>query len=207
MKNFKSILLAAVFAIIAISCSNNDDPIVQPVEAKTVSNLYAPQLGGQGQPTSGEFTKFSFKEGKQVTGDNWDIAFRGLRVIVNGGSKYGLTDEPERTGNASLAVVKNEFNKLKEAPVESEFKQDGSGVYAITANGGDDWYTYNRLNHQVTANAGTIIVVKTVEGNYVKMEILSYYKDNPADITGSSEGRYYTFNYVYNPNVGDKSFQ
>ncbi|QXP74737.1 HmuY family protein [Tenacibaculum sp. AHE15PA] len=208
MRVLKSIFLIAIFALVGMSCSENEDPIVQSVEAKTVSNLYAPQQqSGHGQPISGGFTKFSFKEGKQVTGDNWDVAFRGLRVIVNGGSKYGLTDEPERTGNASLAVVKNVFKDAIEAPAADTFKQDASGVYAITADGGDDWYTYS--SGIVKANAGTIIVVKTIEGNYAKMEIRSYYKGAPADkdITTSSEGRYYTFNYVYNPIVGDKSLK
>lgn len=206
MKNFKSIFLIVLFALIGISCSENDSPVVEPVEAKTVSNLYAPQQqAGHGQPISGEFTKFNFKEGKQVTGDNWDIAFRGLRVIINGGSKYGLTDEPERSGNASLAVIKNLFKDVKEAPIDDKFKQDANGVYAITADGGDDWYTYG--NRVVTANAGTILIIKTIDGNYAKMEIKSYYKDNPSTITTSSEPRYYTFNYVYNPNVGDKSLK
>ncbi|MBA6155440.1 HmuY family protein [Tenacibaculum sp. S7007] len=206
MKNLKSILLLVVLTFIVISCSENDSLVIEPIEAKTISNLHAPQeQAGHGQPISGEFTKFSFKEGKQVTDDNWDIAFRGLRVIINGGNKYGLTDEPERTGNASLAVIKSPFKDVKETPTEDKFKQDANGVYAITSDGGDDWYTYG--NRIVTANAGTILVVKTIDGNYAKMEIKSYYKDNPNTITTSSEPRYYTFDYVYNPRVGDKSFQ
>ncbi len=205
MKNVKLILLLVTLTFIIISCSENDSLVIEPIEAKTISNLHAPQLGGQGQPTSGEFTKFSFKEGKQVVGDNWDIAFRGLRIIVNGGSKYGLTDEPEKTGNASLAIVKNVFKDVKEAPVNGDFKQDASGVYAIKSNRGDDWYTYDRATHKVSANGGFIVVVKTIDGNYAKMEIKNYYKD--LDATNPANGRYYTFDYVYNPNVGDKSFQ
>ncbi|KAB1158376.1 hypothetical protein F7018_09370 [Tenacibaculum aiptasiae] len=200
MKQLKTLLVLAIISFVATSCSDSDTPVVKSVEAKTISNLYAPQNGGFGQgPISGEFTKFSFKEGKKVTGDNWDIAFRGLRVIVNGGSKYGLTDEPERTGNASLAVVNSEFSKVLMAPADSEFKQDAKGVYALPVSGAG-WYTYS--NGVVTANAGTIIVIKTIDGNYAKMEIKSYYKD-----LTSKEARYYTFDYVYNPNVGDKSLK
>ena len=47
------------------SCTNDDDAVTTtPVslETKTVTNLYAPQTGGQGQPTAGAFTKFSFSE-------------------------------------------------------------------------------------------------------------------------------------------------
>ncbi|MCF2873109.1 MULTISPECIES: HmuY family protein [unclassified Tenacibaculum] len=202
MKQLKTLLVLAIISFVATSCSDNDTSVVKSVEAKTISNLYAPQVSDYTVTPpviSGDFTKFSFKEGKVVTGDNWDIAFRGLRVIVNGGSKYGLTDEPERTGNASLAVVNSEFSKVLMAPADSEFKQDGTGVYALPISGAG-WYTY--AAGVVKTNAGVIIVVKTIDGNYAKMEIKSYYKD-----LTSNEPRYYTFDYVYNPNVGDKSLK
>ena len=48
--------------------------------------------------------------------------------------------------------------------------------------------------------AGKIIVAKTSDGRYAKMEILSYYKDAPATPTFNNEARYYTFRYVYQPN-------
>jgi len=37
------------------------------------------------------------------------------------------------------------------------------------------------------------------------MEIISYYKD--LDEANPANGRYYTFNYSYNPNIGEKSFE
>lgn len=206
-----ALILIAVNLLVFASCSNSNEPIVKPVEAKKVTNLHAPQKADYTTTPpsySGAFTKFSFKEGKEVTGDNWDIAFRGLRIIVNGGAKYSTTDadEPNRTGKASLAVVKKAFNQVTMAPADSDFHQDATGAYAL-ANGGNAWYTYNGLTHVVTANAGTVIVVKTIDGNYAKMEISSYYKDAPEKPSKTSEARYYTFDYVYNPNVGDKSFE
>ena len=55
MKTIKILSLTALF-IFAISCSTDDDstPIIE-VESNLVENLNAPQLGGQGDPISGEF--------------------------------------------------------------------------------------------------------------------------------------------------------
>ena len=108
-------LAVLVFFMSFTSCNNDDDvSIVETVslETKTYSNLYAPQSGGQGQTTSGGFTKFSFSEGAIVTSDNWDIAFRGTTLIVNGGEAIGLTDEPTRTGDAAVSVVTSTFDNL-----------------------------------------------------------------------------------------------
>ena len=45
------------------------------------------------------------------------------------------------------------------------------------------------------------------DGKYAKVEILSYYQgapDSPDAFTDQS--RYYTFNYVYQPNSGETTF-
>jgi hypothetical protein len=44
------------------SCDKDDTQKVVVLETKTVSNLPAPQTGGQGQPEGGPFTKFSFSK-------------------------------------------------------------------------------------------------------------------------------------------------
>jgi hypothetical protein len=52
----------------------------------------------------------------------------------------------------------------------------------------------------ITATAGKVIVLKTADGKYAKMEILSYYKDAPAPVNPLRDiARYYTFQYVYQP--------
>lgn len=207
MRNLKSILFATVFALVAVSCSKNENSVLQPVESKKIENLHAPQTADYtvNPPViSGEFTKFSFKEGSKVTGDNWDIAFRGTSIIVNGGAAIGLTDEPARTGNASLILENGTFASVLTAPADADFKQDASGTYALPTGSNNGWYTYNSTTHSIEPIAGKVLVVKTIDGNYAKVEILSYYKDNTPSQANS---RYYTFNYVYNPNTGDKNLQ
>lgn len=210
MRNIKLILTLLVVSFIATSCSDDKQTVpTAPVQSKNIKNFHAPQVVDRTtRAESGEFTKFSFKTGAAVTtGNNWDIAFRGTRILVNGGAKIGgITDEPERTGNASLAVLSGTFSNITTAPADNQFKQDAAGAYALPWGSDKGWYNYSGPpRFLITPLAGKVIVVKTVDGNYAKMEIISYYKDN--DPTKRGNSRYYTFNYTYNPNVGDKSIQ
>jgi hypothetical protein len=203
MNKLKSILVIAFLSVIVVSCDDNE-VVPDPVIATTVENLYAPVVSDRtvNPPVeSGEFTKFSFKTGSIVTGDDWDIAFRATKILINGGAVVGITDEPSRTGDASLAFVSDTFNSVVEAPEDALFSQDSNGTYALPIGSGNGWYTYSRQTNLISAIAGKVIVVKTVDGNYAKMEILSYYKDQ--DSSNPDNARYYTFNYLYNPNNGE----
>jgi len=194
--NFLKLTLLALVVFTA-SCSNDNDEIPEVVTEKAV-NISAPQTGGQGQPVGGEFTKFSFSENKVVTSDKWDIAFRGTTILVNGGAKIGITDEPERTGQAAVSVVSGIFSSVTTMPESATFKQDAVATYAIPTGSGLGWYNYS--NMIVTPIAGKVFVVKTHDGKYAKFEILSYYKDAPATPVSTNEARYYTFNFAYQAN-------
>lgn len=197
MKTFflKTSILALV--ILVTSCSKDDDtPQAVSLETKTVTNLYAPQTGGQGQPVGGAFTKFSFSENAIVTNDNWDIAYRGTTIIVNGGTPIGITDEPTRTGIGAISIVSGTFDAITAFPASATFAQDGNATYAIPTGSGNGWYSYNQATNIISPIAGKVFVVKTHDGKYAKFEILSYYKDAPATPNASSLGRYYTFKFV-----------
>ncbi len=207
--NKNILLLVAVFSMTFISCSSDDDntPTPNPVKSEQVSNLFAPQTGGQGQPVGGEFAKFDFETGMQTTSDtDWDIAFRGTTIAVNGGVVTGTDDEPARTANTGVSIVTGTFASITTAE-SLTFVQDAIGAYAIPTGSNKGWYNYNPQVNLITPIPGKILVFKTTAGNYAKVEILSYYKDNPAQPDQTSESRYFTFNYVYNPNVGETSFE
>ncbi len=209
MKTTK-ILMLFVLTTFFISCSDENNIVLQEIESKTVSNLHAPQIGGQqGPPASGVFTKFNFATGEVTTDDvDWDIAFRGTSIIVNGGVSLGTTDEPQRSGEAAAYIANGSMATVKDVNINS-FKQDSDSGYAIPTGSENGWYKYaGPPTHLITPIPGKIIVVKTSNGRYAKIEILSYYKDAPAnpDIT-TDESRYYTFNYVYQPNEGVTTFE
>lgn len=199
---FRAVSLSLLFLIVT-SCDKEELDQGQTavvLETKTVSNLNAPAKGGMGGTTTGEFTRFSFSENAIVTSNRWDIAFRGTTIIVNGGTKIGLSDEPERSGKGGVSIVSGSLASVTSIPAESSFVSDAPSVYAFPISGENTWYSYNIDTHIVFPKAGKIYVVRTNDGRFAKFEILSYYKDAPAAPTLESVARYYTFKFVYQPN-------
>lgn len=207
----------AVLLIIGIgfsACNIEDDEIpMLSIEAKQVNNLYAPQNADfttNPPKISGDFIKFDFSTGATTTSTtDWDIAVRGTTIIVNGGETTGLMGEPERTGNAGAYVENSTFANVTNVTA-SLFLQDSTAGLAISLGSGNGWYTYNRQNHSITATPGKVIVFRTADNKYAKVEILSYYKDSPTTISSEviwRDSRYYTFRYVYQPNEGLTTFE
>lgn len=207
MKHFKTILVTAI-SLAFFSCSKDDETTpntnATALTVKTYSNLHAPATGGGGQPVSGEFVKFNLATGQIVTtGDNWDIAFRSTTILVNGG--VAGTDQPARTGVGAASIVTGTFANIITAPTDNLFTQDTAASYAIPTGSGNGWYNYNGATNVISPIAGRVLIIKTHDGKYAKMEILNYYQDAPANPTGTEPSRYYKFNYVYQPN-GSKNF-
>ena len=209
----KSIYKLLILMLIFSSCSKDDDTIsLLDVVSNQVTNLHAPQQGGSenGPPTpiSGEFTKFDFSSGSvTISETDWDIGFRGTSIIVNGGVSLGTVDEPSRTGNAAAYVASGTLASVVQVDTNL-FVQDSSNGYAIASGSGNGWYTYSGPpTYLITPTPGKVLVFKTADGKYAKVEILSYYKDSPPTPDYRfSEGRYFTFNYVYQPNEGVTNF-
>lgn len=208
-KTIKFLALIALF-IGFISCNSDDDnstPLLE-IESETISNLHAPQTGGLGQPVSGVFVKFDFATGQTTTSDtDWDIAFRGTSIIVNGGTTLGTTDEPNRTGAAAVYIANGTMASVTSVDT-SLFTQDSDTGYAIPTGSDNGWYSYaGPPTHLITPIPGKIFVFKTRNGSYAKVEILSYYENAPVNPDAFvDETPYYTFNYVYQPNIGVTTF-
>ena len=123
--------------------------------------------------------------------------------------EVGLGEEPARSGEAAAAVAEGTFSSVTGAD-GLVFEQDGSNGTAIKAGSGNGWYVYNPQVMSITPIPGKIFVFKTNNGHYAKVEFLSYYKDGvipPDPVQSLRAARYYTFNYVYNPNKGETSLQ
>jgi hypothetical protein len=206
MNSIKSIAIATLF-IGFTSCNSDDDntPQSDPVQSEQVVNLAAPQTGGQGQPVGGEFAKFDFETGAITTSNtDWDIAFRGTTIAVNGGAVTGTADEPARNGNSGATIVSGIFASVTTAEGLT-FDQDGDAGFAIPTGSDNGWYNYNFQTNLISPIPGKILVFRTRDGKYAKVEILSYYLDQ--DSSNPAGGRHYTFNYAYNPNEGDPLFE
>ena len=206
MKTIKLFILSLV--LITFYNCDDDDPVLLDTVSTTVEDLHAPQEGGQGQPISGLFAKFDFESGLQTESDSeWDVAFRGTSIIVNGGTSLGSADEPERTGDAGVYIFDGTMTEMT-AVETSLIIQDSADGYAITSGSGNGWYTYaGAPTYLISPTPGKILVFRTRDGKYAKMEILSYYLGAPENPDAFSDpSRYYTFNYVYQPNEGVLDF-
>lgn len=112
----------------------------------------------------------------------WDIGLNGTNIIAN------------TENEAGIILLNAPFEDVDEAPTSNYGETAGS------------WYIYTGEaptgpKHTILPKANTTLVIKTAEGNYAKIKIISYYKGNPD--TSSEDfinfirpaDRYYTFEF------------
>jgi HmuY protein len=220
MKMFKSTLfclLVVGFVSSFVSCSNNDPAPValSAVIFKDLNADYAPLVFGSNPavpPTrpaeKKKYTFFSFKTGQLVANSDsastkWDVGFRSTSIIFNGG-----TSGP---GLGGAIVWQGLFDEIKEAPAtgyvqdnktSNQFAVSSSPFVAGTTTTTNNWWLNSGTQSStiVSPIAGRVIIVKTADGRYAKMEIQSYYKGAPATVNNLTDlDRHYTFKYVYQP--------
>jgi hypothetical protein len=196
MNKFKTLALVlfSSTALLVTSCTK-DNETPEPAAADLTVNTVADLDGSKGA------VYYSLSTNKQVTGDDitagkWDLKFSTTSIFVNGGTSG--------TGKTQAQVVNNTFADLTTAPADG-YKTDATGVNAITG-----WYKYTNETvpqHAILAIPGKIIVIKTSDGKYAKLEMISYYKGNPdtttpifADLATRPASSYYTFRFAYQAN-------
>lgn len=211
MNSLKTLLTSvSLVGMLLLASCGNDDP-TPALKATLVEDLAADPATSfdptTGAPIgyTGKYKFFSFATGETVANtdsatSNWDIGFRGSSIIINSG-----TSGP---GSAAAQVVDDIFDEYLTAP-DAGYLQDNKNTpsYAIPTGSGNGWYNYNGATQIISPIAGRIIVVKTSDNKYAKLEILSYYQGAPAEPNSASDmPRYYTFRYIYQPD-GSKSFK
>ncbi len=126
----------------------------------------------------------------------WDLAFRRAKIIANGGTTNKL-------GKAEVSkLATTDFDSITEVPDNVKFTKDvqlSNSVDPLNINL-DKWYKYNVLSHRLDPYPN-VYIIKTSEGNYAKMQILSYYCSKEEKKVSSC----YTIKYAYQGN-GSKSF-
>ncbi|MCF0039143.1 HmuY family protein [Dyadobacter fanqingshengii] len=137
------------------------------------------------------YAYFNLATGKAVpAGDaqtaNWDIAFSKTTIAVNSGSSG--------PGHAGALVVEQPFEAITEAP-KGGYKSDHDDTFAIPGGSGNSWYKYDMSVHAIRTIPGRTLLVKTSDGKYAKVQIISYYKGAPEEVP-TEESSYFTFRYV-----------
>lgn len=127
--------------------------------------------------TDGEvWHHLDFESGAAVdaASDVWDLAVQRYRIKVNGGISG--------SGGVEVAILKDTtFDAVTAAPKEGWITDAdgeaelgrGDPLYAFFQD--DGWYSYDFVVHKLAPREGRVYVVKTVEQNFVKVELQSYY--------------------------------
>lgn len=196
-----SVIVSATLFLTACKKEETAAP-VQPVQAVRVTNVpgdpTVPSSTTGVPPTgTGKYTFYSLRENKIIANSDsatnkWDVGFQSTKIIVNGGAI--------RSGQGGAYVHTGTFEELTSVPTSATFAQDQStSSLAIPAVSGRGWYNYDQATNIISPIPGRVLVVRTGDGKYAKMEILSYYENAPAQPTATSRSRFYTFRYAYQP--------
>jgi len=133
---------------------------------------------------------FDFSRGSVISitdpkTDNWDIAFQRHTIRTNGGA----TNPAGQTAIAGVETA--DFAALRHVPATAEFQSDILTKKRLHPYNPaiHKWYNYSYTSNILTPKQ-MVYIVRTQDGKYAKMRILSYYcKGNIAGCM--------TFEYVY----------
>lgn len=219
MRNCKFLFLFLFsLSIVLVSCDDETDDIIDPCAGVTcgvdevcedgtcISTINLVVLKtAEDIPAdvamAGDTTFFSLESGLIIasaskTSTNWDVAFKGTSIFLNGGTSGTGTVEAQ-------LLTSSIFNEVITAPTSGYVTDDilGAGL-AIPTGSGNGWYSYlGPPTHIIAPIGGVVIVLKTAQGNYAKMQIVSYFQGNP-DLSvytvspPTEPSRYYTINYA-----------
>ena len=211
MKTKTTLFLSMLTIAIGFTACTKDspDPLVETITTATITELdaqaatFTPNPPPAPPTITGDYTKFSFSEGTVVEGDNWDIAFRNTSIIVNGGMASDAS-QPDRTGDGGIYLIPGTMEDITSV-VEAYLQADGETGTAIIDDMGQmqmGWCVYDQATNLISPIAGEILVVRTHDNRYAKVEILNFY-DSPMT---NPFGGFYTFNYVYQSEAGVITF-
>lgn len=144
---------------------------------------------------------FRFSDSSVVTGtdtltNKWDIAFSSTTIYTNSGSSGS------GSGGAVVLTSVN-FEDVLEAP-SNGYEIDSAGAPAIPTGSGNGWYNYDFMNNVISPIPGVVLVIRTGDGKYAKVQILNYYKGAPENPSSSDVPRFYTIKYFYQPDGSRK---
>jgi hypothetical protein len=205
----KLVLSMLTLAVVFTACKKESPAPVDTVITATITELdaqaatFAPNPPPAPPTITGDYTKFSFAEGTVVEGDDWDVAFRLTSIIFNGGMASD-TSQPNRTGNAAVYIIDGTMEDISLVD-ESLLLKDGATSTAIIDDMGIQqmgWCIYDFATNMISPIAGKILVVRTHDNKYAKIEILNFYDAAFSNVYGG----FYTFNYVYQSEEGALTF-
>jgi hypothetical protein len=181
-----AVVVAVAVTLVTLTLRQPDVPTYAPTRPDPRDAgraLVGPVLYTVDATSPDDWTHFSFRLGSVVTGPgpvDWDLAFRRFRILANGGRGFfgegGIVDLGPVSFDAVTAVPDAGY-------VPNEGVPDPSNAAVA------QWYRYGFFTHVLTPKPH-VWAVRTADGRYAKVEILSYYCE------GGGPGCL-TFRYVY----------
>jgi hypothetical protein len=224
--------LFAMTGLFFTACSKNDNPTPTPTpdppvqtgsvpfyKLQRVENLYAP-ADDTNPAASLPPLYYSLENKGQITADfaktaSWDMVFTGTYNVFIGSN--GATDHKTEGG---ILILKQPFEQVTDVPADNLFTTTKSFGLDEAGNFGQGtgWALYDfdgdkmgdgsaAKHHVVYALPATrTLVVRTAKGNYVKIKMISCYKDVfTADKWFiDTPHMYFTFEYVIVPKGSTK---
>lgn len=197
-------LVLAFLAIAGVSCTKKEiKPELEDGKSTVVKDLPGDVGNTVGGAKPFEIFYFSFKSNvkidptKVLTAD-WDIAFANeynSTISVNNGANknsYGFGS----SGKGALMVVNKAYDEVKTAPSDAEFANKGVDFSGLDQGDDNGWYFYEMNTHVAVPVKNRTYVLKTAEGKYAKLQMISMYKGAPAVVTDLNwPAPYLTFRY------------
>lgn len=207
-----AVLSVLAGAFLFTSCEKNKVTTAKVATVTTVKDLIADTIIGMssiGQPFgAGRFTLYSLETNKVIPNADsattkWDLGFRGTTIITNSGISG--------PGKGGAFVFVGTFEQLVQVPADSTFRTDvAANNLAIPVGSNRAWYVYNAPANLITPIPGRVLVIRTANQKFAKVEILNYYKGgvtpavNAPDAVKIFSQRYYTFRFLYQPDGSKK---
>lgn len=205
MKPHICTFLALLLTTAIISACTKDE--VKP-ELQDSKSLVIKDLPGDVGNTVGsgkEFAPFYFslttgtkKDPSQVLSAEWDLAFTkeyNALLVANNGKEQG-TPGFGGPGKAKIIIVNQSYDKITQAPPAAEFDNDGIPHFGWDSGNGIGWFFYDLKTHIAVPVKNRTFVLRTADGKYAKLEMVSMYKGAPATVSDLNwPAPYFTFRY------------
>jgi len=202
---FRLYIIALLAAFSLNSCADNTsvDPNPNPKILQVTSVSEA-----RPDTVFSKYLYFSFDTGDFVNPatsntDEWDIRLpylygggktRSIDIVLNSGTINSI-------GKTNGKVIDTTFDQLVSAPEDVLLKADDTTkrIIPITVDG-TGMFTYDPSSRTLNPAPQRTLVLKTKKGTYVKFQVLSLYKGQPATPSMMSELGYYSFRYAKSTN-------
>lgn len=203
----KSFFFSAIIALTLVSCTD-DDNVVTPGGGDTVTTKTI--LGKVPDTLISKFVYYSFEvdsfiPASQAATDAWDIRLpylfgggktRSIDIVLNSGTINVI-------GKTKGKIIDTTFDLLQSAPSDDQLIVDdtaNSKRIIPTAIDGTGMFTYEPTSRTINPAPQKTLVLKTKSGKYVKFQVTSLYKGQPAPPTMMSELGHYSFRYAKSNN-------